>query len=186
MEHGLLLYSCTGTLRFTHFYFSYNATRAQLHLKRFNYDWQIDTTTKLNSRFSFPDILDLSSICSKIQKEQHDLAVYNLQSVVVHVGEYGAGHYYAYVRRDFRSDVWYRFNDDIVEEVSFKEVVEDAFGGRSEGAAPSSKRGFLGRIQNLFPGGRGTHGFGGSSSTAYVVQYVRQCDIPMLYQEADC
>jgi hypothetical protein len=155
----------------------------QLHLKRFNYDWQFDQMSKINDRFSFPEVLDLSSICSDIEKDQEDRAVYDLQSVVVHVGEYGAGHYYAYVRPDVRKEDWYRFNDDIVQKVSFKEVTEDAFGGRSNGPASTKKRGLFRKIQMAFLGGGETYGWGGRTSNAYVVQYVKRCDLPMLYPD---
>jgi hypothetical protein len=30
----------------------------QFHLKRFDYDWQTDTMTKLNNQFAFPEELD--------------------------------------------------------------------------------------------------------------------------------
>jgi ubiquitin carboxyl-terminal hydrolase 7 len=153
----------------------------QLHLKRFNYDWQFEQMSKINDRFSFPEVLDLSSVCSNIEKDQEDRAVYDLQSVVVHAGECGVGHYYAYVRPDVRKEDWYRFNDDIVERVSFKEVTEDAFGGRSAGVASTKKRGWFAKIQRAFQGSGGTYGWGGSTSNAYVVQYVKRCDIPMLY-----
>ena len=65
----------------------------QCHLKRFNYDWQTDTMTKLNNRFEFPDVLDLSSLCDVTEEKDIDLTIYDLQSVVIHMGEYGVGHY---------------------------------------------------------------------------------------------
>jgi ubiquitin carboxyl-terminal hydrolase 7 len=159
----------------------------QCHLKRFNYDWQTDTMTKLNNRFSFPDILDLSSLCKHFDRE--DEVVYDLQSVVVHMGEYGVGHYYAYVRPDIHSNTWYRFNDDIVEEVSYQEVIDDTFGGKSSSDMKSAKQqgGFFRRLQQYFQGGGGAspYGWGGRTSNAYVVQYARRCDLPMLYPEGE-
>ena len=81
----------------------------QLHLKRFNYDWQKDRMSKINDPCSFPEELDLSDVCADIQENEKPAACYALQSVVVHVGEFGSGHYYAYVRPDICSDTWYRF-----------------------------------------------------------------------------
>jgi ubiquitin carboxyl-terminal hydrolase 7 len=160
----------------------------QLHLKRFNYDWQTGVTSKLNNRFSFPEVLDLSSFCSSDNEEPDDHTVFDLQSVVVHVGEFGVGHYYSYVRPDIRSDIWYRFNDDNVDRVNFQDVLDDAYGGRSlstKNIAP--KRNLLARIRKaLQGGGGGSFGWGGSTSNAYVVQYVRRCDIPRLYPNDDC
>ena len=103
----------------------------QLHLKRFNYDWKTDRMSKINNRCSFPEELDLSSVCADIQESETSRACYALQSVVIHVGEFGSGHYYAYVRPDVLSSDWYRFNDHVITKVSFDEVVADAYGGRN-------------------------------------------------------
>jgi ubiquitin carboxyl-terminal hydrolase 7 len=150
----------------------------QLHLKRFQYDWQYESMSKLNSRFSFPAELDMTKICSGITKSEENSALYDLQSIVVHVGEYGSGHYYSYVRPDVRTDVWYRFDDDRVAEVSFKEVVKDAYGGRTAREEKQhAKKGFLKR---LFSGG-GSYGWGGSKSSAYMLQYVKRSDVGKLY-----
>lgn len=158
----------------------------QFHLKRFNYDWETDRTTKLNKRFEFPNDLDLSSVCSDVGETEKDLVQYDLQSVVVHVGEYSAGHYYSYVRPDMNSDSWYRFNDDIVEKVPFQAVMDDVFGGRAK-RSPSATKGtsksLLRRLGKLI-GRRNSalYGWGGESSNAYVVQYVRRKDVSALYE----
>jgi hypothetical protein len=165
----------------------------QFHLKRFNYDWQTDATTKLNSRFSFPKTLDLSSLCNGMAEGDESLVKYELQAIVVHMGEYGVGHYYAYVLPDIESEKWYRFNDDTVEEVSFDEVTADSFGGRvqldeassSYSAKSKGGGGLLKRVRRFLnrsggPGG-GPYGWGGQSSNAYVLQYIRKADIPLLY-----
>jgi len=143
----------------------------QFHLKRFNYNWQTDTTTKLNDRFTFPESINLAPICIDA-KEKDSKTEYELQGVVVHMGEYGVGHYYAYVRPDIESDIWYRFNDDNVEEVTFEDVKIDAFGG------PKRRRG----LRRYFSTGKKIFGWGGKTSNAYVVQYVRRCDIQSLYR----
>lgn len=103
------------------------------------------------------------------------------------MGEYGVGHYYAYVRPDVNCDTWYRFNDDIVEEVTEEDVMEDAYGGRvSRGdTSNSAPVGFWGRLRRILPGGvpssGDAFGWGGRTSNAYVVQYVRRSDCPRLY-----
>ena len=162
----------------------------QLHLKRFNYDWQRDTMVKLNNRFTFPDVLDLSSICKDMEQELESQAIFDLQSVVVHVGEYGVGHYYSYVRPDVRTDEWYRFNDDAVEKVNFQEVMDDAFGGLNEEKSipPAKKQSLLRRLFSILQGSSdvASYGWGGSSSNAYVLQYVKRSDIPLLYPDNEC
>lgn len=158
----------------------------QLHLKRFNYDWQRDQMSKINDRCSFPEELDLSPLCADIQDVEKPSACYTLQSIVIHVGEFGAGHYYAYVRPDVCSDQWYRFNDHVVTKVSFNEVVADAYGGRNEIRKmvknnDNSKRGVLRRLRSVFHKQADPFGFGGRTSNAYVVQYIKKNDIPSLY-----
>ncbi|KAL3942909.1 MAG: hypothetical protein SGBAC_002981 [Bacillariaceae sp.] len=151
----------------------------QCHLKRFNYDWQTDTTSKLNSRFAFPEVLDLSKLCG-VEEGDAEQTVYDIQSVVIHVGEYGVGHYYAYVRPDVQSDAWYRFNDNIVEEVSIEEVIADAYGGRRP--RPEGKHGPFGFVRRILGRGGPMYGWGGETANAYVIQYVRRSDIPTLYE----
>ena len=148
----------------------------QLHLKRFNYDWNRDMMEKLNDPFHFPLELDLSQV-SAGSNEELEAPIYDLQSVVIHMGEFGVGHYYAYVRPNIKSNSWYRFNDDVVTEVSFAEVIADATGGKVCGSA--SKKGILGKLLGVFQGP--SFGYGGRTSNAYVLQYVRRADIPELY-----
>lgn len=161
----------------------------QFHLKRFTYDWQTDNMHKVNDRLVFPSEINLSSLCKPIGKEaSEDSTLYDLQSVVVHVGRYGMGHYYAYVRPDPEQDTWYRFNDDVVEEVTEEDVFADAYGGKNKirnSRREREKRGIpmLGRLLRRIGGNGGgnPYGFGGSESNAYVVQYVRRSDMSMLY-----
>lgn len=154
----------------------------QCHLKRFQYDWQTDVMSKVNDLFAFPKELDLSSVCMDVKPEEEQSCIYDLQAVVIHVGEYGSGHYYAYVRPDIRSDDWYRFDDHEVKKVSFQDVTSDSYGGRAaKKAKATSKRGLLSRVFGSMNGG--SHGFGGRTSSAYMLQYVRRCDIPKLYND---
>lgn len=150
----------------------------QLHLMRFRFNWETETMSKINDRFSFSKVLNLGEICNDLEKQQgSDSTIYDLQSVVVHAGEYGRGHYYAYVRPNIRSNQWYRFDDNRVAEVSFKEVKEDAFGGSSKSSA--KKKSLLKRIF----GSPSRFGWGGKNSSAYMLQYVKRSDIPMLYDD---
>ena len=176
-------------------------TILQLHLKRFHFDWNTETTNKINSAFTFPLTLDLSTIVAESgddddndMRSNHDDCIYELQSVIVHVGEYQSGHYYSYVRPDIRTDDWYRFNDEIHTKVRFADVVHDAYGGivsTSSSAADTKINGDEregNRIARLFRsmfglGGTNVngYGFGGPKSNAYVLQYIRRRDIPKLY-----
>lgn len=158
----------------------------QLHLKRFQYNWQTDSMSKINRRFQFPKVLDLSTICTNIQKDEVSEAVYDLQSILVHVGEYGGGHYYAYVRPDLRKNIWYRFDDERVTQVDFSDVLADSFGGRRRRSNPTAtteqqRGGALRAFFKFFMTHDGEYGWGGPKSSAYMIQYVRRSDVPKLF-----
>jgi ubiquitin carboxyl-terminal hydrolase 7 len=177
----------------------------QLHLMRFSYDWQTGVMSKIKSRFEFGKVLNLKGICSRDEDDGGDGAatvtnedglVYDLQSAVVHAGEYGSGHYYAYVRPNVRTNKWFRYDDDRVTPVSFAEVKDDAFGGhvvhrlsKKERRNPQqglerqnrNKLGLWKRICGSVGGRRNEFGWGGRTSSAYMLQYVRRSDIPLLY-----
>jgi len=147
--------------------------------------------------------LDLTDILEDglLESVSEDNAIYDLQSIVVHKGEYGSGHYYSYVRPDVRDGIWYRFDDEFVTQVDYDEVVADASGGKhrrrrrsrsnSMGSEGGRRRGLLRRILSLFGvflrrprvcGGCG-FGYGGRTSSAYMLQYVRRSDVSKLYLE---
>jgi ubiquitin carboxyl-terminal hydrolase 7 len=180
----------------------------QLHLMRFRHDWQSGLVSKINDRFVFAKVLDLEKVCNAAKGGDtvdigngKDDFLYDLQSVIVHAGEYGSGHYYAYVRPDVRRDEWFRYDDDRVTQVTFQEVQDDAFGGHVlKGGSnqhkkttgddhPKQRRGTLkmGFWKALWQHSRMRSedrmhfGWGGRSSSAYMLQYVKRSDISMLY-----
>jgi len=163
----------------------------QVHLKRFNYDWMTDKTTKLHDKLSAPLLLDLAVFAKPVDSTEEKGAddksnksgtIYHLQSIVVHAGEYGAGHYYAYVRPDVRVNKWYRFNDHSVEQVAPIEVATDvSLAGWSTARFPGGFLSRIGRLFNRIVGGKRFSGWGGAKSSAYVLQYIRESDIPHLY-----
>ena len=167
----------------------------QLHLKRFNYDWNRDLMEKSNVPFSFEPQLDLGPLCytadkdDSTEKDNKQSILYDLQGVVIHVGEYNAGHYYAYIRPNLDSDTWFRINDDEIDQVTWEDVITDAIGGMAKTNKGSRtkddkpRRGFLGRVLGaLGKKGGGSYGFGGSTSNAYVLQYVKRSERNRLYQ----
>jgi len=146
-------------------------TILQFHLMRFSFNWETETMSKVNDRFTFPKVLDLSNFCKEKEQCDSSRAIYELQSVVVHAGEYGSGHYYSYIRPDIHRNLWYRYDDSRVTLVTFKEVVEDAYGQVQQ------KLGLRERILSRFSG----FGWGGKSTSAYLLQYVRRSDVPFLF-----
>lgn len=181
----------------------------QLHLKRFKYDYETGETSKINDRCTFPFELDLSELTDHNRDEEEGDAIYDLQSIVIHKGEYGSGHYYSYVRPDIQTDKWYRFDDEYVTRVDCTDVIADAYGGcnapqrnqsRSDSFASydtheiQQRKGLLRRILSLFglfrrlqmirsraPDRRGGFGYGGRMGNAYMLQYVHRSDIPKLW-----
>mmetsp|Transcript_20223 Transcript_20223/g.23429 ORF Transcript_20223/g.23429 Transcript_20223/m.23429 type:complete len:461 (-) Transcript_20223:83-1465(-) len=165
----------------------------QLHLMRFKYDIMREDMSKINDRFVFPKKMDLTQICEENEGEENSSddkgkVIYDLQSIVIHSGEYGSGHYYAYVRPDVRKNKWYRYDDDRVDEVTFKMVKDDAYGGhvvgrtrQSNGGNDNNNRGFWRRIIPSMSRRRLNFGWGGKSSSAYMLQYVKRSDVPSIY-----
>ena len=142
--------------------------------------------------------LDLSDIVEDASSGVEDAAIYDLQSIVVHKGEYGSGHYYSYVRPDVNNDQWYRFDDEFVVKVDYEDVVADAFGGarrkRNRSRESSSGRSGVVRRRGLFRLfrsifgflrpvriGGSNYGYGGRSSSAYQLQYTKRSDRRLIY-----
>jgi ubiquitin C-terminal hydrolase len=173
----------------------------QLHLKRFHFDWNTETINKLNHAITFPSQLDLTSVVApeedRASDDSNDDCIYELQAVVVHVGEYHSGHYYSYVRPDVRTNDWYRFNDEIHTKVRVTDVFRDSYGGmvqcngeaaQTDAAAKAKDKG--NRLVRIFrsifgldgdTSNEGGYGYGGPKSNAYVLQYIRRKDIAKLY-----
>ena len=182
----------------------------QLHLKRFKYDYDTGETSKINDRCSFPLELDLSELTDHNREDDDEDIndIYDLQSIVIHKGDYGSGHYYSYVRPEIHLDEWYRFDDEFVTRVDYTDVIADAYGGNNallqrkrsrsdsfesvdsqQHEVQQQQRGLLRRIFPLFglfrrsrtPERRGGFGYGGRTSNAYMLQYVHRSDVPKLY-----
>jgi ubiquitin carboxyl-terminal hydrolase 25/28 len=60
----------------------------------------------------------------KVLKQQS----YRLHSLLVHDGYAGSGHYYTFVY-DFENNVWRKYSDLAINEVSFEQVIHDSVGG---------------------------------------------------------
>lgn len=98
-----------------------------LHLKRFEYDIQRDAMMKINDRHAFPMEFDVSPYLSE-DADRSEPWVYQLHGVLVHSGDFNAGHYYAYLKPT-KDGHFYRFDDDKVVRVTEKEVLEENYGG---------------------------------------------------------
>ena len=107
------------------------------HLKRFDFDLTTMERSKINDRFEFPWIMDLSEYKvehlndpdQEIQRDEFELV-----GVLVHTGTAETGHYYSYARVPPRpgSDEpmrWIEFNDTEVTEFDSQKVPDACFGG---------------------------------------------------------
>lgn len=95
-----------------------------IHLKRFEYDFNMDRMVKVNDRFEFYDCVDLNSYIHHEKVEGDETAepvdyTYSLHSMLIHGGDVHAGHYYAYIRPN-GLEQWYKFDDEEVRECEGK------------------------------------------------------------------
>lgn len=98
-----------------------------LQLKRFEYDINRDAMMKVNDRYEFPEIFDASPYLSEMA-DRSEPYVYQLHGVLVHSGDFNAGHYYAYIKPTADGH-FYKFDDDRVTRATLKEALEENFGG---------------------------------------------------------
>lgn len=137
----------------------------ELHLRRFDYDFQRDTMVKINDRYEFPAEMDLD----KYLAPDADRSVrnhYTLHSVLVHSGGVHGGHYYAYIRPSLAGDgQWFKFDDERVTKEETGKAIDDQFGGEDESPQPTP-----GAYNNM-PSFKFT-----KYSNAYMLVYIRTCD----------
>ena len=98
-----------------------------LQLKRFEYDINRDAMMKVNDRYAFPEIWDASPYLSE-NADKSEPYIYQLHGVLVHSGDFNAGHYYAFLKPTADGH-FYRFDDDRVTRATLKEALDDNFGG---------------------------------------------------------
>lgn len=96
-----------------------------IHLKRFSFSsgaGKRSTSMKLTNKVEFPlSGLDVSEYVSSLQKEP---PVYDLFALTNHYGYMDRGHYTAYCKNR-HSQLWYKFDDTLVQEGSEAEVCSE-------------------------------------------------------------
>ncbi|KAH0806153.1 Clan CA, family C19, ubiquitin hydrolase-like cysteine peptidase [Histomonas meleagridis] len=98
----------------------------QLHLRRFDFDYNTLQQIKINDKFEFPKEIDLSPYLAKDSKGKP--SVFELFGVLVHSGSAFAGHYYSFLRTKL-DDQWYEFDDSDVTKTTEEKAINDNFGG---------------------------------------------------------
>ena len=134
-----------------------------LQLKRFEYDLNRDAMMKVNDRYEFPEIFDASPYLSK-DADRSEPYIYKLHGVLVHSGDFNAGHYYAFIRPT-KDGHFYKFDDDRVTRATTKEALEENFGGDYTNLMNGSAG-----IRNIYTRTLSTK----RSMSAYMLVYVRQ------------
>lgn len=121
-------------------------TILNLQLKRFEFDWEANMRVKLNDEIGFPADLDMSKymvdpdVIQQLEKDKQqngDLKAqeslpeslqYELIGVLVHTGNAGFGHYYAFIK-NFVDGKWYKFNDEHVTAVEETDILSQNWTG---------------------------------------------------------
>jgi ubiquitin C-terminal hydrolase len=120
-----------------------------IHLKRFEFDFEMMQQIKLNDRFEFPTNLDMYSYTKEGQyfkrqdlsgaenqekKKAPEYYQYELTGTVVHLGTANYGHYYSFLREqsERNSNDWYEFNDDVVSRFDHSNIANECFGGAED------------------------------------------------------
>lgn len=135
-----------------------------LQLKRFEYDINRDAMMKVNDRYEFPETFDASPYLSE-NADKSEPYIYQLHGVLVHSGDFNAGHYYAYLKptADGR---FYKFDDDRVTPATLKEALEENFGGDYTSALVNGNAGVRNPHSRTWSTKR--------SMSAYMLVYIRQ------------
>lgn len=100
------------------------------HIKRFNYDSMRQMIRKIDKAITYPEILTLDSYVdetyvesNKENDESHSF-VYQLNSVVVHLGEQAnSGHIFCYIRSPDGN--WYKADDELIKPVKLDIIFND-------------------------------------------------------------
>ncbi|KAI9676402.1 MAG: hypothetical protein M1817_000559 [Caeruleum heppii] len=131
-----------------------------LQLKRFEYDINRDAMMKVNDRYEFPETFDASPYLSE-DADKSEPYIYQLHGVLVHSGDFNAGHYYAYLKPTKEGN-FYKFDDDRVTRATPREVMEENFGGEYSVANGAVRSPYTRTSSNK------------RSMSAYMLVYIRQ------------
>jgi ubiquitin carboxyl-terminal hydrolase 7 len=134
-----------------------------LQLKRFEYDVSKDAMMKVNDRHEFPNEFDASLYLSE-DADRSESWMYQLHGVLVHSGDFNAGHYYAFLKPK-KDGFFFKFDDDRVTRATMKETLEENFGGEYANLV----NGALGQRQPYMRGYSRNR-----SMNAYMLVYIRK------------
>lgn len=142
-----------------------------LQLKRFEYDIHRDAMMKVNDRHEFPEEFDATQYLSDDAKSKGEDWNYQLHGVLVHSGDFNAGHYYAFLKPT-ADGAFYKFDDDRVTRSTMRETLEENYGGEY----PGVQNGGLGQRQPYMRGYSTKR-----SMNAYMLVYIRKSKLQQVF-----
>lgn len=142
-----------------------------LQLKRFEYDINRDAMMKVNDRYEFPETFDASPYLSD-SADKSEPYIYQLHGVLVHSGDFNAGHYYAFLKPTADGH-FYKFDDDRVTRATMKEALEENFGGEYANMNGTAE------VRNPYTRTLSTK----RSMSAYMLVYIRQSRVRSILHE---
>ena len=140
-----------------------------IHLKRFLMNYDTLQTEKINSRFEFPQTINLKNVCVEMIQQQNkdesddiyfkkdEYYEYVLKGVNVHIGQASGGHYISFIdiNRDGKGNNmktlnknekpnWLRFNDSQISKYDINNLQVDCFGGSLRNSSiPNTQNAYL-------------------------------------------
>uniref|UniRef100_A0A4W4EA38 Ubiquitin carboxyl-terminal hydrolase n=1 Tax=Electrophorus electricus TaxID=8005 RepID=A0A4W4EA38_ELEEL len=87
--------------------------------------WRVEVENSINGIQALEGMFSDNSLCQ---------VPYRLHAVLVHEGQASAGHYWAYIY-DHTHKRWLKYNDVMVTESSWEELVRDSYGGMTNASA---------------------------------------------------
>ncbi|CAD8125234.1 unnamed protein product [Paramecium sonneborni] len=104
------------------------------HLKRFEFDINTNTRSKINDYCEFPLEINMfkwtrDNIVEHKQLDNFQEYQYMLKGVLVHTGCAEGGHYFSYIKDN--QNLWFEFNDKLILPFDILNLNEQCFGGNS-------------------------------------------------------
>ena len=94
-----------------------------IQLKRFEYNLQTNVREKVNDKYIFYSVLDITSV----MEDKSVSMVYDLIGVIAHMGSAQGGHYISHILSG--TGTWMTFNDENVIPITESKLVNSTFGG---------------------------------------------------------
>ncbi|RYH06969.1 hypothetical protein EON65_42255, partial [archaeon] len=168
--------------------FSYLPPILTIHLKRFDFDMQTMNFAKIHDYYEFPTLLCLDDYVERPCGGQTQAEVvvsentYVLHSVLVHSGDVGGGHYYAYIRPATQYNQHCVYNLAFLQRLMRDELTEEDRAYMNQGCSSQTDQWFkyddekVFRVEEL----EAVHYCYGRKKSTYSFQQQQQHDKPVV------